>query len=118
MAKDLDLPIAVVGVPTVREADGLAMSSRNVYLSSSERALAPAIYHALDRAAQEIRLGLPARRAVLRARRALTRRGFKVDYVAARNADTLETPKSATEPLRLLAAAVLGNTRLIDNIAV
>jgi pantoate--beta-alanine ligase len=94
------------------------MSSRNVYLSAAERALAPSIYHFLERAAQEIRLGVPLRKAERRSRSALVRRGFKVDYLTARNADTLEMSKSRSEPLRLLAAAAIGDTRLIDNIAV
>jgi pantoate--beta-alanine ligase len=118
LVRDLLLPTTIIGVPTHREADGLAMSSRNSYLSAADRALAPALYHSLERAAQEIRLGVPTRRAERRARLALTRRGFKVDYLSARNAETLAIPRSADEPLRLLAAAALGHTRLIDNIAV
>ena len=118
MVQDLLVPATVIGVPTLREADGLAMSSRNAYLSARERALAPALYHSIERAAQEIRLGVPFGKAVRRARISLTRRGFEVDYVSARNAELLDVPKSPIEPLRILAAAILGNTRLIDNIVV
>ncbi|MBC8036912.1 MAG: pantoate--beta-alanine ligase, partial [Rhizobiales bacterium] len=118
MAKDLDMPIEVVGVATVREPDGLAMSSRNAYLSKSERKLAPAIFRILSEAALKIRGGTDPQAATRAARRSLTELGFKVDYVAARNAETLAVPGDNVEPLRLLAAAWLGKTRLIDNIAV
>jgi pantoate--beta-alanine ligase len=118
MVRDLLIPTTVFGVPTLREPDGLAMSSRNVYLSPRDRALAPVIHQSLSRAAQEIRLGVPARKAERQARLTLARCGFEVDYLVARNSDTLELPKSRSEPLRLLAAAAIGDTRLIDNIAV
>ena len=98
MARDLDMPIKVIGVPTMRGPDGLALSSRNQYLTKTERGQATAM-----RAAS----------------RSLTTLGFKVDYVTARNAETLAVPQShSDEPLRLLAAAWLGKTRLIDNIEV
>ena len=118
MARDLDLPIEVVGVPTMREADGLAMSSRNIYLSRAERHVATAIYRALNEAAVMIHAGTNPAQAETLAEAALTAQGFKVDYVAARHAETLAKPASVAEPLRLLAAAWLGKTRLIDNIAV
>lgn len=118
MARDLDIPIEVVGVATVREADGLAMSSRNRYLSKNERQQATAISRCLNHAAQKIRAGGDPQSATRAAVRALTTMGFKVDYVSARNAETLAVPKRTGEPLRLLAAAWLGATRLIDNIAV
>ncbi len=118
MAKDLDIPIEVVGVPTIRESDGLAMSSRNAYLSKSERALAPLIFRTLSQAALKIRGSTDAQAAARAARRSLTAQGFKVDYVAARNSETLSPPVDKAEPLRLLTAAWLGNTRLIDNVAV
>jgi pantoate--beta-alanine ligase len=117
MALDLDLPIEVIGVPTVREPDGLAMSSRNRYLSKTERQQASAIYKALTQAAEKIRLGADPQTATRAAARSLTTLGFKVDYVTARNAKTLTVPEHEDEPLRLLAAAWLGTTRLIDNIA-
>lgn len=118
MAKDLDIPIEVVGIPTVREADGLAKSSRNIYLSAAERSEALAIYNSLTAAAERIRAGTKPETAARAAARKLTAQGFRVDYVAARNAETLATPKTPGEPLRLIAAAWLGKTRLIDNIPV
>lgn len=119
MAKDLDIPIEVIGVPTVRADDGMALSSRNRYLSKTERHQATAIYKSLQQAAEKIRAGTPAQTAAHAASRSLATLGFKVDYVAARHAETLALPHhDAAEPLRLLAAAWLGNTRLIDNIAV
>ena len=118
MASDLDIPIEVVGVPTIREADGLAMSSRNAYLSSDERRQATAIIQALRDAAAKITSGEVPAVASDVAAAWLTAQGFRVDYVAARNAETLAEPLQAGEPLRLIAAAWLGKTRLIDNIAV
>ena len=118
MARDLDIPIEVVGVATARDSDGLAMSSRNAYLSKPERKSAPAIFRALSQVALKIRGGMDPQAAARAARRSLTSQGFKTDYVAARNAETLALPSSSSEPLRLLAAAWLGKTRLIDNIAV
>ncbi len=118
MAKDLNIPISVAGVPTHREADGMALSSRNQYLTKSERGQATAIYKSLTQAADKIRSGKNPQLATRAASRSLTTLGFKVDYVAARNAETLAVPTNPNEPLRLLAAAWLGGTRLIDNIAV
>lgn len=118
MARDLDLPIKVVGVPTVREASGLALSSRNAYLSKAEHHQAAALHQRLTNAAQKIRAGQKPTRVTAAARRSLVTLGFRVDYVAARNAETLALPKEPDEPLRLLAAVWLGTTRLIDNIAV
>ncbi|MDE2384426.1 MAG: pantoate--beta-alanine ligase [Alphaproteobacteria bacterium] len=118
MARDLGLATEVIGIPTEREADGLAMSSRNRYLSKQERQQATAIHKSLTQAAAKIRAGGKPQSATRAAIRSLTTLGFKVDYVAARNAETLAVPKTAGEPLRLLAAAWLGTTRLIDNIAV
>jgi pantoate--beta-alanine ligase len=118
MAADLDIPIRVIGVPTVRDDDGIAKSSRNRYLSKHERHQATSIIRALEQAAEKIRSGGDAQTATKAASRSLSTLGFKVDYVSARNANTLVVPKDRDEPLRLLAAAWLGNTRLIDNIAV
>jgi pantoate--beta-alanine ligase len=118
LVRDLLLPTTIIAVPTVREADGLALSSRNAYLSPAERTLAPALFQALEQARHDIRKGVPVRKAERRARLGLTRSGFRVDYLYARNAETLEPPRSLTEPLRLLVAATLGTTRLIDNLAV
>jgi pantoate--beta-alanine ligase len=118
MAKDLDIPIEVVGVPTVREEDGLAKSSRNVYLTKTERQQALAIYRNLLNAAERIRAGVNPQTAARSATRTLMALGFKVDYVSARNAETLALPQHRDEPLRLIAAAWAGKTRLIDNIPV
>jgi pantoate--beta-alanine ligase len=118
MAKDLDLPITVIGVPTIREEDGLAKSSRNVYLNRSERQQAATIYRNLQHAAIKIRSGVAPQNALRSVHRSLMTQGFKVDYVSARNAETLALPKNNAEPLRLMAAAWLGKTRLIDNIPV
>jgi pantoate--beta-alanine ligase len=118
MAKDMDIPIEVVGIETRREEDGLAMSSRNRYLSKTERVQATAIHKNLQQAAEKIRSGTHQQTATRAASRSLTTLGFKVDYVTARNAETLAVPKSTDEPLRLIGAAWLGKTRLIDNIGV
>ena len=118
MAKDLNIPTRVIGVPTIRDADGMAMSSRNRYLTKLERSQATAIYKSLAQAAEKIRKGINPQSATRAASRSLTTLGFKVDYVAARNAGTLAVPQKSGEPLRILAAAWLGKTRLIDNIEV
>ena len=118
LARDLNLPTEIIGVATQREADGLAMSSRNRYLSKHERQQATAIFKSLSQAAVKIRSGSKPQSATRAAARSLTTLGFKVDYVAARNTDTLAIPDQDGEPLRLLAAAWLGKTRLIDNLAV
>ena len=119
MVRDLNLPLEIVGAPTVREADGLAMSSRNRYLSPDERARAVAINRAVNAvagAAAGTRLG----DAIAEGRAALTQAGFgPIDYLEVRDAQTLRawTPGSG-RPGRVLAAAWLGKTRLIDNVAV
>lgn len=119
MTADLGLPVTVVGFPTVRADDGLALSSRNAYLSPEKRTMAPRLHAALRSAAAAIRAGTPAVDALAVARSDLEAAGFTVDYVALRNAETLgEASDALGEPLRLLAAARLGKTRLIDNIAV
>ena len=118
MARDLNIVTEIIGVATTRDADGLALSSRNRYLNRSERIQAVALIKTLRQAADKINKGTKQQTATRAASRSLTTLGFKVDYVTARNADTLAVPKSETEPLRLLAAAWLGTTRLIDNIAV
>lgn len=118
MARDIDIPIEVVGVPTIRDDDGMAMSSRNRYLTKHERHQATAIYLSLQQAAEKIIKGVDPQTATKAAQRSLNTLGFKVDYVTARNANTLAVPVEKDEPLRLLAAAWLGKTRLIDNIAV
>jgi pantoate--beta-alanine ligase len=119
MARDLAIPVDIEGLPTVREADGLALSSRNVYLSPEERETAPELYNALTAAAEAIRGGALAMTALAEARQYLASHGFDVDYVELRDAATLSpVTDQAAEPLRILAAARLGRTRLIDNVAV
>ena len=117
MAGDLDIPTVVIPVATVRESDGLAMSSRNAYLSRAERLEAPLIHRELTAAADAIGKGAAPADAAAAAALALTEAGFRVDYVEARNADTLAELHADSDPVRLLAAAWLGATRLIDNIA-
>lgn len=119
LARDLDIPVEIVGVPTVREADGLAMSSRNAYLSPEERAIAPAIHRALVAVAEGLKAGRPAEELCHRAAADLIAAGFKsVDYVEVRDADSLAPLATLTRPARILAAARLGGARLIDNIGV
>jgi pantoate--beta-alanine ligase len=119
LAKDLDLPLRIVGVPTVREKDGLALSSRNAYLSAAERAAAPTLHRVLSDCASKIARGELLARVLDEGGAAIERAGFTLDYLEARHADTLE-PVASTKagPLRLLVAARIGKTRLIDNIAV
>ncbi|WP_375428850.1 pantoate--beta-alanine ligase [uncultured Sphingomonas sp.] len=117
MAVDLNLGVEVSGVPTVREADGLALSSRNGYLNADERGRAVALPRALEAAARAIGDGGDAAAALGEARRALERAGFVVDYVKLVDAGMLGEP-AAGRPRRLLAAARIGGTRLIDNLPV
>ena len=119
IAKDFDLPVKVIGVPTVRESDGLALSSRNVYLSSAERAVAPMLYKVLKGCASRIKSGEKIDRVLNVGRIEVDLAGFGLDYLEARHALTLAPVVSLKEgPVRLLIAARLGKTRLIDNIAV
>ncbi len=117
MARDLDIPIEVIGCPTVREADGLAMSSRNRFLAPDERRQAALLHSALRQAAAGISAGENPDTATEAAAARLTTQGFAIDYLEARNADTLlPLARGTGEPIRLLAAARLGSVRLIDNI--
>jgi pantoate--beta-alanine ligase len=119
MALDLQLGIEVLGVPTVRDEDGLALSSRNAYLSPEERSNAVELPRALNEAAEAISSGVLVSEALAAAKARLTRAGFsRIDYVALVNALTLEPLEQAGGPMRLIAAALIGRTRLIDNIAV
>ena len=119
IAKDFDLPVKVIGVPTVREPDGLALSSRNVYLSSAERAVAPMLYKVLKGCASRIKSGEKIDRVLNVGRIEVDLAGFSLDYLEARHALTLAPVVSLKEgPVRLLIAARLGKTRLIDNVAV
>jgi pantoate--beta-alanine ligase len=120
LAADLDSPTGIVGVPTVRDADGLALSSRNVYLSPEERKVAPALYGTLRDTAAAIESGQGSiAGSIERARRSLLQAGFAgVDYFELRDAETLAAVERIERPARLLAAVRLGKTRLIDNLAV
>lgn len=119
LARDLDLPVDIVGVPTLREADGLALSSRNVYLGEKERAVAPALHRALSAAASAIADGSDIAVTMETARATIRAAGFQLDYAEARHAATLAPVGARTEgPIRLLVAARIGSTRLIDNVAV
>lgn len=119
MARDLDFDIEIVGVPTVREADGLALSSRNAYLSEAERREAVALPRALNAAVEALRGGTEPDEALADVEAALFQAGFDmIDYVELRDAETLEPVETLDRPARLLAAARIGRTRLIDNVAV
>jgi len=119
VARDLDIPVRIEGVPTVREADGLALSSRNAYLSPVERAVAPALHRLLAAAVARIGAGAAPAAAAAAAREGLLRAGFaSVDYVEVCDAETLEALSAVDRPARILAAARLGTTRLIDNLPI
>ncbi|WP_294262466.1 pantoate--beta-alanine ligase [uncultured Sphingomonas sp.] len=118
MVADLDMGIEIVGVPTQRDDDGLALSSRNLYLAPEDRAAAIALPRALGVAAGAIGKGGDPAAALAQARTSLTAAGFTVDYVTLVDADTLSEAIEPGRPMRLLAAAKIGSTRLIDNIPV
>jgi len=119
MAGDLDLGVKVIGMRTVRERDGLAMSSRNVYLTPEQRLAAPALYRALKESAKRLRAGDRVKVAMEGGAELIAGAGFVVDYFEARHAETLAPIGSLKDgPVRILVAAKLGATRLIDNIAV
>jgi pantoate--beta-alanine ligase len=119
MVRDLALPVEIVGVPTQRDADGLALSSRNAYLSEEERAAARALPRALGEAAAAIEAGADVAEALEKAKARLEGAGFDpIDYVALHDAETLAPMAILDRPARLLAAARMGRTRLIDNLPV
>lgn len=120
MVRDLDIPVRIEGVPVVRELDGLAMSSRNSYLTSEERSVAPELNRALISAAQRLQSGKEATAAILEetGQRILAAGFARLDYVELRDAETLVPLTRADRPGRLLAAAWLGRARLIDNVPV
>lgn len=115
MVQDLNMPIDVVGVPICRDPDGLALSSRNGYLSVEHRQTAPHIYKSLQNAALQLRQGIALQDVLQTISRNLTEVGFEVDYVAARSID-LKPVESFQQDTMLFVAAKLGNTRLIDNL--
>jgi pantoate--beta-alanine ligase len=117
MVRDLNLPLEIIGVPTVREPDGLALSSRNVYLSAEERRIAPTLNRVMREAAAAIIAGAPHAPTLEQSIATLNQAGFSVEYLALRDAATLAPlTDPRRQPARLLAAVQLGRTRLIDNI--
>jgi pantoate--beta-alanine ligase len=119
MAIDLDLGVEVIGAPTIREKDGLAMSSRNRYLTGEERERAVLVPDTLKRAIKAIRGGVSIEDATKEAESNLRNAGYDVDYIAVRHAETLaEVHDLSDGPLRILVAAKIGKTRLIDNMVV
>ena len=119
MARDLDLGVKVIGSKTVRERDGLAMSSRNVYLSGEQRVVAAVLYRAMKQSAARLQAGYDIQAAMASGAEMITEAGFELDYFEVRDADTLAPIASVKDgPMRILIAARLGTTRLIDNIAV
>jgi pantoate--beta-alanine ligase len=119
MARDLDLGVKVVGSRTVRERDGLAMSSRNVYLSPGERLQATTLYRAMKESAKRLKAGEDVEAAMANGAELITGAGFALDYFEARHAETLAPIQSMKDgPVRILVAAKIGTTRLIDNIGI
>ena len=119
MAADLDLGIRIIPLGTIREADGLAMSSRNRYLSDEHRALAPLLQRVMQDLAARIRNRDDLFKAVADAQTAIITAGFELDYLEARHAETLAPVASLADgPIRLILAARIGSTRLLDNIPV
>ncbi|MER9317689.1 pantoate--beta-alanine ligase [Mesorhizobium sp. M0659] len=117
MAQDLDIPITIVACPTVREADGLALSSRNVRLSPAERAVAPKLSSVLLKTAERLERGSPIMPTLAESRAAILTAGYReVEYLELRDEADLQPITSLDRPARLLAAAWLGGTRLIDNV--
>jgi pantoate--beta-alanine ligase len=117
MVRDLDIPVAVQGVATVREADGLAMSSRNAYLSAEQRAIAPALYRVMHKCLRELQDGAPAEGCLAAGVRQILAAGFdSVDYLSLCGAEDLTPMVKLDRPARLIVAARLGKARLIDNI--
>ncbi|WP_048645950.1 pantoate--beta-alanine ligase [Nitratireductor soli] len=119
LARDLDIPVEIIGCPTVREGDGLALSSRNVRLSDSQREIAPRLAEILFDAAARLAAGAEADATLAASRSALMNDGFDmIEYLELRDETTLAPVGRLTRPARLLAAAWLGDIRLIDNVAV
>jgi pantoate--beta-alanine ligase len=116
MVEDLSMPIDVIGVETIREKSGLAMSSRNGYLTADEKHLAARLKQVLDNIIHAIQHGEAAQQAITEAERVLISAGFTPDYLQVRNANTLHQATAADTKLIVIAAAYLGKTRLIDNV--
>jgi len=119
IVRDLDIPVRIVGGPTVRAADGLALSSRNAYLSPEQRQAAPTLHRVLVLCGKKLAAGHPLGTVLSEGHEAIARVGFELDYLEARHAQTLlPVSDPAQESIRLLVAARLGTTRLIDNVGV
>ena len=118
LVRDLNIPVEIVGAPIVRETDGLALSSRNAYLSPAERKTAPLLHRTIAEVAADLANGRGADDAAEAARFKLEAAGFRVNYVAVRDPDTLKPLHGPVKQARVLAAAFLGKTRLIDNVPV
>jgi pantoate--beta-alanine ligase len=119
LVRDLNIPVQIISGPIVREEDGLALSSRNVYLSPAERRMAPLLHQTISEVAADLARGEGADAAALAGRFKLEAAGFRIDYVAVRDPDTLKPLSGPVKPgTRVLVAAYLGKTRLIDNVAV
>jgi pantoate--beta-alanine ligase len=118
LVRDLNIPVEIVAAPIVREADGLALSSRNVYLSPEQRKIAPMLHQTIAAVAADLAQGRGCDDAVVAARFKLDAAGFRVDYVAVRDPDTLRPMFGPIKRGRVLVAAYLGKTRLIDNVPV
>ncbi len=118
MVADLCIPVEVVTVPTARDHDGLALSSRNGYLTTEERALATGLYRTLNEIGDALNSGEPADSVIAEATERLNQRGFRTDYLEIRNAENLSEDFSNTARIVILGAAFLGKARLIDNIVV
>jgi pantoate--beta-alanine ligase len=116
LVRDLDIPVEIMGGPIVREDDGLALSSRNTYLSPADRKIAPILYQTIHQVAADLAQGRGADDAAEAARFKLEAAGFRVDYVAVRDPDTLKPLHGPVKTARVLAAVHLGTTRLIDNV--
>jgi pantoate--beta-alanine ligase len=120
LVRDLDIPTKIIGVPTLREEDGLAMSSRNAYLSAEERRVAPVLHRTISEIAGKLSSGARIAATLAAGRARIEDAGFRLDYLELRDADTLRPLAEALldRPARILVAAMLGRTRLIDNVPV
>lgn len=119
LARDLDIPVEIRGIDTVRERDGLAMSSRNWYLTAEERSVAPLVFRLLTNIAEAAGSGDDPSRVIERGRKQLADKGFgEIDYLEIRDSETFELVRRPTRPARAFAAVFLGKARLIDNVPV
>lgn len=119
LTQDLNIPVKIVGGAIVREKDGLAMSSRNEYLSPSQRITAPLLQKTMKEIVSELKSGKQRKAVLTRAKKSLQKAGFRIDYLEVRNSKTLELITiNSTAPARIFAAVFLGRTRLIDNIRI